>query len=193
MKKSLVFIVILALIAGLTAFFYTRSGGQPQTNLSTTPTPYNLSTLNMWNGISPGKSSTQDLVTNLKEASPGAQNGNVTTYSYPSTNQYWKNEVDVENDTVVFIRERIFPPTETSFKILTAKIAEKPTPLYGPDHQSGTLLYLYPANGVAYMANSIQDTVYQIWRFPSTTTQGFLSMPQSSGYGLAPTGQPEGI
>lgn len=193
MKYPLIFIVVLALFAGLAAFFYTRSAKQPQRPPGPTPTPYALPTVNSWNGIVPGSSTTQDLATKLGNLSAGAQSGTITTYSFPSTNQYWKNEVDVENDAVTFVRERIFPPANVSLKSLTANLTEKSVVLYGPDHASGTLLYVYPASGIAYLANSFRDTVYQVWRFPSTPIDKFLTLPQAAGYGLAPAGQPEGI
>ena len=100
--------------------------------------------------------------------------------------------MDVENNTVTFIRERIFPPANVSLKSLTSALKEPAVKLYGPDHQSGVYLFAYPQEGVAYLANFFRDTVYQVWRFPGTTMVGFLSLPQTTGYGAAPTGQPEG-
>lgn len=193
MKKPLLFIGALALVVGLAAFFYTGSAGRLPPTAIPTPTPYSLPTVNTWNGIEPGVSSLQSLVSAMGAPVSSTQNRTTTTYSYPSDNQYWKNEVDVENNSVAFIRARIFPPSDTSLKSLTSKLKEKPTQLYGPDHQSGTLLYLYPSSGVAYVANSFRDTVYQVWYFTPTTVNGFLSLHQSAGYGTSPTARPEGI
>lgn len=191
MKKPLLFIGILALIVGVVAFFYTQSGKFfPPT---TGPAPREEPAINMWKGISPGVSTTENLATVVGNPESSTQNGATIIYSYPSANQYWKDEVDTQNNAVVFIRERIFSPSDTSLKSLTAKIKEEPTRLYGADHQSGTLLYAFPQSGVAYLANSFQDTVYQVWYFPPTTVETLLSLPQMTGYNLAPVGQPEEI
>ncbi len=191
MKKGLLIIALFAIIVGIVAFIYTRGSKAPQLTASPTPTPYNLPTVNSWKGIVPGSSTTQDLVTKLGASSPGTQSGAITTYTFPSANQYWKNEVDVENNTVSFIRERIFAPSDVSYKSLAATLKESPIKLYGPDSQSGTYLFLYPQEGVAYLTNSFQNTVYQVWRFSPTAVDGFLSLPQAAGYSITLAGQPE--
>lgn len=193
MRNRLIILALLVLIVAAAAFIYTRSSAPPAPAGAPTPTPYSLPTVNSWGGITPGTSTADDLVAKLGPATATTQNGTVTTYSYPSTNQYWKNEVDVASGRVVFVRERIFPPTNTSLKSLTAQLKESPVKLFGPDHASGTYLFVYPQEGIAYLANSFQDTVYQVWRFSTTSIDGFLSLPQASGYSTAPTGQPEGI
>lgn len=65
MKRPLLFVGLIALVAGLAAFFYTRRVAQPAQVAVPTPAPYSLPTVNSWNGIVPGASKTQDLVTKL--------------------------------------------------------------------------------------------------------------------------------
>jgi hypothetical protein len=187
MKKSVLFIIALVLTVGIAAFFTVQQGRKA---VPPTPPP---PAANAWRGVEPGVSTTENLMSAIGTPLSSVQNGTTTTYLYPSANQYWRNEVDAQNNSVAFIRERIFPPSDTSLKSLTAKITEKPVQLYGPDFQSGTLLYVYPASGVAFLASSFQDTAYQVWYFIPTTLEGFLALPQAAGYGTAPAGQQEGI
>jgi hypothetical protein len=193
MKRIVLFGISVGIVIAI-AFAIVRSGTEKVLQKpSPSPTPYSLQTLNTWNDLTPGSSTLQDVTVKLGQPTAVQDDGKTKTLLYPSLNPYWKNEVILSGDAVSFIRERIFPPSEVSLKTLSAPFSEQPTQLYGPDFEGGTYLFVYPRSGIGFQANSSQDTVYQIWRFPPTTLQGFLALPQASDFGIAPKPETEGI
>lgn len=191
-KKRFFLLIIIFSAVALAAYIASRT--QQETVLTpSSPASSTSGTINAWNGLIPGISTDTDMKTGLGESSGIVQTVRGAIYSYPSTNQYWKNEVTVSEKVVVFIRERIFPPSNTSLKDFRNKFSEPPIVLYGPDHMSGTYLYSYTTKGVALLANEYQNTIYQVWRFSPVSINEFLALPQLDGYATSPIGKPEGI
>lgn len=193
MAKRFLLILIISVIVALLAALFAQKGIKPPIMVVPTPSPYALDTLTRWKDVVPGASSLEDVKKSLGSALSSENTTVGTVYYYPSDNQYWKNEVTVANSVVSFVALRIFPPADRSLKKLTETITEKPAQLYGPDTESGFYLFVYPETGVAFLANSSKDVVYQIWRFPPTTLEGFLRLPQAARYGLKPQPEQEGI
>lgn len=192
MKFKTFLVLILFATVALTAFIYTRlSTGKP-TQITPTPTPYSLGTVTPWRDIEPGASTGEDVIKKLGGPVSSIETGEGTVYYYPTTNQYWKNEVVVKNNAVTFVRERLFPPAVTSLKTLTAKYEEKPTQLFGPDFEGGIFLFVYPTRGIGYIASPSQNTVYQVWYFPPSALSNLLALPQFKGYGPTPKPEQEG-
>lgn len=180
-KKFAIFILLVVLLVGGASFFFSRRGPQQSPPVSPTPTPTPSPT--GWKTIVPGVSTQAELVQKLGPPKETTQTQEGTVYGYPSlNNQYWTNDILVTNGSVSFIRERIFKPAETSLSALTKKHQEPPIQLFGPDSNGGTDLFAYPPRGTAYLANSYQDTVYQVWHFSPMSLAEFLASPVGDDY-----------
>lgn len=190
MKRLLIIIIILLVIFGAAVYLAKNSAPVPTTILPS-PTPYKLETLNSWGGISPGISTPQDLVALLGKPESTILNGATTKMLYSSGNPYWKNEVLVDQKSVVFIREYLFPPKERSYKKLTATMAETPVKLFGGEQDSGFFLMTYPTAGLAYFVNIPRDVTYEIWRFQPGVLKEILSRQEFQKYTLTPSAKME--
>jgi hypothetical protein len=185
-------IILIFILVTAGVIIYTLSQETAPAQISPSPTPYALDSVNSWNELSPGASKEQDITAKLGAPLSVVKTPNGDVYSYPSTNKYWKNEVTVKGNTVLFIIERLFPPANVSLKSLSSSFSTQPTKLYGPDFEGGTFLLVYPKDGIAFLANTSQDTVYQKWYFQPTTLSGFLSLPQANFYSITPKPEMEG-
>jgi hypothetical protein len=190
--KRLILAVFVILIAIFIGIWITRPKTAPVNPGAPTPTSYSLPTLKTWQDIAPGVTTIQEVVTKL--GSPTlTQEGDTQILSYPTTNKHWKNEVFAKNNRVIFIRERLFAPAETSYQKLISGLVEQSTQLYGPDFEGGMFLFVYPKTGVAFLVNTSHGVVYERWYFPPTSLQDFLLLPQAKDYGFKPKPETEGI
>lgn len=181
MRRPVFFVLIFLVIFGIIGFFWGRTRPQPAPVF-----PPKTQGFNSWRGITPGDSTVEDISSLLGPPLSATKSGTQTLFFYPSSNQYWKNEVAAAQQKVVFLRERIFPPSEISLTSLSVKIRGQPILLYGPDFQSGITLFVYPPEGIAFYASADTDTVFEVWRFSPTTVSDLLALPQFSGYALSP-------
>ncbi len=180
MNKKIIFIGLVVLGVAIAAFFYTRTVRQ------SLPIP-TQQVINSWSGVVPGQTSFDDLYRQLGAPITSTESALGKTLSYPSSNKYWTNDVDVKENRVTFVKERIFSPAETSFKKYIENIGSDWIQLYGPESlSSGIYLFSYPNKGVALYGSQEQDIVYEVWRFPPMTTQVLLSLPQAQGFSLSP-------
>ncbi len=176
MNRRVFFIVIfLIVIVAVTAFVYTRTLQKPAPPTTTRQS-------NVWSGVIPGQTTADEIYQRLgvPVASTGSAAGQ--TLSYPSANKYWTNDIDVQNNKAVFIKERVFAPAELSLSKRVASLGGDGVTLYGPDFSSGINLYVFPSLGVALYGSQAQNIVYEVWRFTPTTIQGFLASPQAQGF-----------
>lgn len=187
MKRFLVVGAALLVVFAVGAYFAGRKTVEPQQE----PTPAPTAAFNSWQGAYPGKTTVSELTGLFGLPTSISQNGEQKTLYYPSTNQYWKNEVETKNETVFFMRERLFDPSERSLAVLSSQVPGQTTVLYGPDFESGYLLYAYPESGIAFYAQEDRKVVYEIWRFAPMSLRGFLSLPAASRYGTSPRPEPE--
>ncbi len=180
MNKKIIFIGLIFLGVAIAAFFYTRIVRQP-------PLLPTQQAINSWSGVTPGQTSSDDLYRQLGAPISSIESALGKTFSYPSNNKYWTNDIDVKENRVTFIKERIFAPNETSLKKYIGNIGGDWIQLYGPESlSSGIYLFSYPNKGIALYGSQEQDIIYETWRFPPMTIQLFLALPQAQGYSLTP-------
>lgn len=190
--RRLFIILPVCLLVFAIAFFAVRRGENGlQLPGAPSPTPYGLETVNSFEGLVPGKSNEAELLSRIGKPESVVNKGTYQTYIFPSNNLYWKNEISVFKQSVVFIKERLFPPAEQAFTVLSKRIQGVPIKLFGPEHDSGFFLYAYPASGVAYFVHAPKDLTYEVWRFEPTTAKDMLLMPEFAGYGVTPSNKME--
>lgn len=132
------------------------------------PTPKNTSQA-LYKSIVPGTSTNKNVSELL--GNPIKTEGNVSEYTSLSPNR--NNKVLLENDVVSIVKEIITykDNKRTTDIIKDYGVAEKI--LYGPDAGAGFFLFVYPANGLAYIGNPIGKTLLEVWYFPPTDINGF--------------------
>ena len=186
MKKSAFVGIIILLVFGITVFFVKRQRAEIDSGSGPSPSPYQLATLNSWEGVTPGKSGIKEIEILLGKPEKIIAYGETQKYIFPSTNQYWKNEVFLVNNAVVFIKERLFPPQEQSYIKIAKLTPGLPTRLFGPEHDSGFYLMTYPDSGIAYFVHEPKDTIYEVWRFQPASLRELLAKKEFEGYYISP-------
>ena len=168
---------VLTLIV-LILIFVTTPKEQPQPG----PTASPVAQLQL-SKIHPGTASESDVFAKLGQplnTQPSGTAANIL--SYPSYNQYNPNEVTVADGKVSFIRERLYDAPDTSLKSRLRILGEDYAQLYGPDSNSGVILFTYPEKGLAFFANPIGDVIFEVWYFPKGDLEQTLSLPEFADY-----------
>jgi hypothetical protein len=169
--------IALIIFAGVSLFcmvflvFSVKKGAPPPA-----PTPSTLTTAS-WNTLTPGVSSQQDVINKLGK--PKSTNGR--TLSFGSQNPNIDNQVFIENGVASFFKEIVSPTEKITSDKITSEYGTAQNVLYGPDSASGFYLFVYPANGVAYLGNPNTKDVIEIWYFKPTTIDDFINK-RASGY-----------
>lgn len=132
--------------------------------------------------IPPGTASESDVFSKLGQPLNQEEIDGSTVLSYPSYNQYNPNEVTVTEDRVSFIREKLYDAPDRSLKSRLSVLGQIYVELYGPDFNSGVILYTYPEKGLAFFANPIGDVIFEIWYFPKGSLEQTLNLPEFAGY-----------
>jgi len=162
LKKYFIFILLAFVAATLLLI---RVLSKKPTSLI--PMPSNAPS---WQGIIPGKTTTDELRSQLGQP----QEVSDKTYLYSSTNQFLPNEVVLKNNKVGLIKEKIIGK-EKVFSDFTSKFGESDAVLYGPDSAAGFYLHLFLKNGLAVLANSEGGTVLEVWYFSPTGLSEFIA------------------
>lgn len=168
------FLIIILGVAAV-AYIYTRS-------LQKAVPPTITEKPNSWSGVVPGETTIDEIYQRLGAPISSSESATGTMLSYPSSNKYWTNDVDTSQNKVTFIKERVFAPAEISLKKRINDLGGNPITLFGPEFHSGINLYAFPSVGVALYGNQSQDTTYEVWRFPPTTLQGLLALPEAKDF-----------
>lgn len=177
--KSRIFIITTLFVASIFITFLSINRAPPPL-----PQPKQIDSNQIsWNSVLPGKTKYTDL-TELSDkplVSLPKPDGS-TVVSYQSTSQYWTNDVVIKNDTVDFVKQRLFPPDNTSFVDITKDLKSEPAALYGEEAQSNILLYVYSSEGLALLANKDKDVVFETWYFSPSTIASLLRRSEFQGY-----------
>ena len=188
-KKTFILLFIVCILVGSIAGFVVWRNNQ-QKVVTKTPAqvrqvPQTAPRQIPWQGVNPGM--TYENVAQLKGTPKRFDvTGNTGTIYYPGANQYWDTEVSIQGDAVSFIREHIFLPQNVSLKSRLSSVGGTPIKLYGQISISGQYVYVFPKNGIAFLANEKGDTVYEVWYFPPGPTATVLALPQFSNYSTDP-------
>lgn len=177
-KIAFIFFVFLVIVfvAGYIAW-RNQQNSAPQQAIQSNPSPQQQA----WQEVYPGASFAKLVEIKGEPKKSDVVNGSGTA-NYAGTNQYWDTAVSVQKDTVFFIREHVFKPQNTSLQSRLSRLDEQPTRLYGHVSGSGQYVYVSPDEGVAFLANEQNDTVYEAWYFKPAPLAAILALPAFSGY-----------
>lgn len=174
-NKRLIFLIIIVILIGVAAFFWTRRGGVTPAP-GPTPTPYvgvgfrgmNIAEANI-------DTVRQTLGVPIREDF-GQTN---KTLVYPSGIDTRPLNVTVDPDGNVAVIVEPSKPGVT-WTDVSAPLGKEDISLYGHFSTSGYKLYVYFSRGTAVLANTEANTVWEQWFFPQMTLETFL---KTIGYG----------
>lgn len=129
----------------------------------------------VWNGLIPGSSTKEDVISKLGQPVFETRNGSTTTDDYKSTSPTRNHQVIYNGDQSAFMKEIVSVNDTTTLTDLQKLYGQPEATLYGADAQNGYNLYVYLSKGVAYLGNPVSDTLLEIWYFPPTDLQTFIS------------------
>jgi len=186
MKKVIGFIkkywVLLIIILAVTLYIVNLFLRGSQSNGTPTPTPNNK--VATFGSLTPGTSSTTDVTNTLgRPIETKTVNGEVVS-QYKSTNQYRFHEVVFTNDTAKLIKEIVNTNDKINSDFITNTYGVASNILYEQLANSTFNLYVYPANGIAYLGHT-DGTVLEIWYFEPTTIDKFIT-DWGQGYSNTP-------
>lgn len=128
-----------------------------------------------YKNITPGVSSEADLIKALgnpiKTTTVGAQK----TDEYNSTSPTRRHTITIQNGNVVLIKEIVSSNDTTTSSSITTVYGTAPDILYSHVPDDPFKLYVYPANGIAYLGHS-DGTLLEIWYFKPTTIEDFVNL-----------------
>jgi len=97
--------------------------------------------------------------------------GNIVEYK--STSETRNHQAVLKDDKVVFFKEVVTLSDNKDFLSLKQKYGDPEQILYGEQAISGNYLFPYPSEGVAFLANSVTNTVREVWYFDPTDLNTF--------------------
>lgn len=168
-KNSWIWIVIIVFVAIVGDYYLQKVRLQP----STTPTP--IAQTASFKSIVPGISSESDLNKALGTPLKTTTQGGQTIDEYKSTSQYRNTIAIIQNGKVYLIKEVVSATDTTKADYITNTYGVAPNVLYENSPNSTFNLYVYPANGIAYLGHK-DGTLQEIWYFQPTTIDNFKTL-----------------
>lgn len=164
-KYSWIWIIIVVIIAIIGDVVLTQ-------NKRSTPPPTPIAKRASFKDITPGISSEADL--NKVLGTPIRTNiqGDQKVDEYKSTSQFRNHIAVIQNGAVSLIKEMISATDTTKANLITNIYGQAPYILYEKFPNSTFRLYVYPANGIAYLGHE-DGTLQEIWYFVPTTIENF--------------------
>lgn len=165
--KKYFFFFALAFIATVLAVFKFSS---PSQNPTPSPAPPSIQPVT-WNGITPGKTTVEQIKT-----IPGAeekQNPNgQTLITIPRKEQGLPHEIIIYNNTVGLIKDRVLSGNISSF---IQKFGPFEGEYWGEHQEVGFKTYVFAQGGLAVVANKEDGSVFEVWYFQPMDLANFLA------------------
>lgn len=165
-KLVLLFVGIILIISFVVIFVLPKQTNNPLPGA--TPT-------DPWSTFLPGQTTKEQVVQQLGNPVTQTSQNNQTIDEFKSNSPTRNHQVVFTNDTSQFFKQIIASGDTTKMNDLVNKYGTTSTILYGPDQSAGFYLYVYLSKGVAYLANASTGDVLEIWYFPSSNLQDFIS------------------
>lgn len=172
MTKKRIFLVIAILSLASIVFIFYMSNKNKQTKTTGTTNTTGAS----YKDLTPGKSSTDDIVNKLGTPIKETQNDSTKTLEYKSqSNPNFNNEFLIRSDKLTLVKEYVTLDDNIKVSDINQKYGNYKKTLYGPASVNGFHLYIIPEKGIAYIAHLEADIVTEIWYFQPTTFESFRS------------------
>lgn len=144
-----------------------------------TPTPPVTSTptstrIAEYKSIKLGKSTLDEINKLLGFPVGQSEEGGKITAEYKSSSKYRNNIVIVQNGVATLIKEIVTATDNKKSQDITNEFGVAPYRLYSQELSATFDLYVYPANGIAYLGHE-DGTLLEIWYFQPTDIDNFTT------------------
>ena len=165
-------LLILVVLAGV-LFIINKMLGTETALPAMSPSPFSNKVAD-YNSIQPGKSNV-DEINNLLgfPVEQSAADGKITA-EYSSSNEFRNNIITIQNGVATLIREVVNTSDNKRAQDIINEFGQAPYRLYKQKANEYFDLYVYPANGIAYLGHE-DGTLLEIWYFESTTIENFVT------------------
>jgi len=167
-KYAWVWIIIIVLIAIVGDAYLTREKNVP--SASPTPAPKTAS----YKDIIPGVATEEELNKILGTPLRTTIDGSEKTDEYKSTSELRHHIAIIQSGKVVFIKEIVSAHDTIKSPNIVSIYGTAPNILYNKYPNSTFDLYVYPANGIAYLGHK-DGGLLEIWYFQPTTIGNFIT------------------
>jgi len=123
--------------------------------------------------VLPGKTSKDEVISKLGTPIKDDLTTNNETLYYNSTSKTRNNQIILEDESVVLVKEMISYLDSKKVSSITTSYGISTDSLFGPDSAGGNKLYIYPDKGIAYIGDPKFDTLEEIWYFVPTSIEKF--------------------
>jgi len=166
-KKRWYLFVVLVLIGFLVFYFLA------QKRTKTTPEPSPTPLLTEYKNIQPGKTTENDLKSQLGQPLSTTQQGSLLIYKYPSLFTNYPSSIFISNDKVVYINEPVRFEEKRNISTYLDDFGQPDTKLYNPNLGPAVPGYIYPQKGVAVFAHTSDGIIIEVWYFEAMSLDNF--------------------
>ena len=167
--KSELVLILLGIIAvslvTFTVYSFTKSTPDKNTQRQTNSVA--------WNGLSPGISTKNDVLSNLGSPLEVKTEGNTESLLYSSSNEFRPHELQISQGTTQLIKEQIVNSKAGDLDEFIRKYGRPESIIYG-QHGTFAPAHFWGQHGLLVFAGTNDGVVIEIWYFPAQTISTFL-------------------
>lgn len=126
-----------------------------------------------WNGLSPGVSTKNDVLTSLGNPKEMKKEGNIESLLYSSASEFRPHEVQISQGTARLIKEQVVESREGAINEFIRKYGKPEAIIYG-HHGFIAPAHFWGSKGVIAFAGTTDGVLVEIWYFQPQTLSSFL-------------------
>lgn len=168
-KKRSIILVVFLIVASTLVFISNKKQSVP----TTSPTPFSITKIAIFNSIQPGQTSLDKVNELLGKPIKTEDLDGKTIVEYKSTNKFRTHLVEIQNGTAVFIKQVVNSIDGINASDIRKEFGIEKYILYEKKENSTFNLFVYPENGIAYFGHN-DGTILEIWYFLPTDIDTFL-------------------
>ena len=159
-------LVLTVLLVGINKILKPKSLENP------TVSPATPTKIADYKSIVPGETTLDEVNNLLGYPVKKTGEGDKTTAEYNSSNKYRNNKITLQNEVATLIKEMVNTPDNKKAQDIINEFGIAPYKFYKQKPSSTFDLYVYQANGIAYLGH-IDGTLLEIWYFKPTSIDDF--------------------
>lgn len=178
-RKTIIIGILVSVVALfiIATYWYNRSVGSNTLDQVSTQTTKPLPSSEVGgnlkpNSIVPGISTEEEVTQELGQ--PTIIEGGVSQFK--SNHPVFNNQATFsEEGELVFFKEIITFKKEREMSDITNTFGKPPYELFGESSSFGDNLFVYPEQGIAFVGNTLGETLTEVWYFKPTNIADFMN------------------
>ncbi len=143
--------------------------------ISTISGPSPSPQLTSYKNVIPGKTTLEELKSQLGSPVEISNQGNLQIYKYPSQFTNYPSQFFVSSDKVNFVIEPVKYEEKRNIQDYLNEFGQPDKKLYNPNLGPAIPGYLYLSKGVIAFAHDADGTLIEVWYFEPTTLANFMN------------------